>query len=96
MTIIPRHTTVVEAVETRLGILVREDYYGYPQTESNLYMLDAHGDTIWFAEIAMTNDAYANRIRFSSDCSVKCCTWQGFDCEIDLNTGKLMRCEFTK
>lgn len=96
MIITPRHTSVAEAIETLHGTLVREDYYGYPNTESNLYMINDHGEPIWFAELAMTNDVYANRIRLSSDHTAKCATWQGFDSEIDLRTGKLIGCAFTK
>lgn len=94
--ITPRHTRVVETVDTPFGKLVREDYYGYPQTESNLYMVDHNGTPLWFAERAMADDAYANGIRMASEHAVKCSSWNGFDCEIDLQTGKLVSSVFTK
>ncbi|MBL0044772.1 MAG: hypothetical protein IPP33_10380 [Flavobacteriales bacterium] len=96
LAITPRHTRVVESIDTPFGTLVREDYFGYPQTESNLYLVDAKGDPLWFAERARANDAYANHIRFSGEFSVKCASWECFDCEIDLRNGKLIGAVFTK
>ncbi len=94
--IIPRHTKIVETIDTSFGTLVREDYYRYPREESNLYMLDAQGNALWFAERAMDDDAYANSIRKAGDSSVKCASWNGFDCEINLNNGKIIHAAFTK
>ena len=96
MALSPRHTKIVEAIVTPHGTLVQEDYYLYPKHESNIYMVDNQGDLLWFAERAMDDDAYANKIRKSSDTTVKCASWNGFDCEIDLLTGKLVHAAFTK
>ena len=96
MDVHPRHTRVVETITTAFGVVVREDYYGYPTAESNLYMVDANGLPVWFADRAMDDDAYANPIRKSGESSIKCASWNGFDCEIDLNTGKLLNAAFTK
>jgi len=94
--IAPRHTQVVEVIDTAFGTLVREDYYRYPQQESNLYMLDSSSRPIWFAERAMGDDAYANPIRRIGEDKIKCASWKGFDCEIDLRTGRLINAAFTK
>jgi hypothetical protein len=94
--IAPRHTRAVEAVETAFGTLIREDYYQYPRHESNLYMVDSGHQPVWFAERAMEDDAYANPIRRMADDKIKCASWNGFDCEIDLRTGKLVHAAFTK
>lgn len=91
-----RHTKIVETLATPVGTLVREDYYKYPRYESNLYMIGEGGSVVWFAERAMPDDAYANPIRGTSSHTVKCASWEGFDCEIDLRTGKLINAEFTK
>ncbi len=94
--IAPRHTRVVEAIDTAFGTLVREDYYHHPKRESNLYMVDSASQPIWFAERATADDAYANPIRRVGDDKIKCASWNGFDCEIDLRTGKLIKAPFTK
>lgn len=96
MSIEARHTQVIEAIETPYGTLVREDYYGYPKSEANLYMVDAHGTLLWIAERAMEDDAYANPVHDLGDTTVKCASWNGFDCEINLKNGKLIHAAFTK
>lgn len=96
MDIDARHTKVVETIDTLFGTLVREDYYGYPRSESNLYLVDHHGKPLWFAERAMDDDAYANPIHELKEGSFKCSSWNCFDCEIDLKTGKLIHAAFTK
>ena len=92
----PRHTEIVETVQTPIGLLVREDYYRYPASESNLYMLGADGTVMWFAERASSDDAYANSIRMTNNGTIKCASWNCFDCEIDLQTGELLNAQFTK
>lgn len=87
---------MVETIDTPFGTLIREDHYGYPPTESNLYMVDAQGVPLWFAERAMPDDAFANPIRYSGGLSFKCGSWNGFECQIDLRTGKLLGTVFTK
>ncbi len=96
MAIRPRHTKVIESLDTPFGTLVREDYCGYPKSESNLYMIDASGNPVWFAERPMDHDAFANPLHGLGPISVKCGSWKGFDCEIDLRHGKLIHAEFTK
>jgi hypothetical protein len=96
MDIRARHTKIVEKIDTQFGTLVREDYYGYPRSESNLYMVDAQGKPIWFAERVANDDSYANPIRQLGECRIKCASWNGFDCEIDIKSGKLIDSAFTK
>ena len=92
----PRHTEIVETVRTPVGLLVREDYYHYPASESNLYMVGTDGTVLWFAERASSDDCYANPIRMTDSGTIKCASWKCFDCEIDPRTGKLLNAQFTK
>ena len=96
MKLIPRHTKIVETIETPFGTVVRENYYKYPESESNLYMIGPKNIILWFAERPMIDDAYANSIRQTKNETIKCSSWKGFDCEIDLRTGKLLNSVFTK
>ena len=92
----PRHTEIKETLATPFGTLVREDYYGYPASESNVYMIDAAGNPVWFAERPIDGDAFANPLHSLGQRSVRCSSWKGFDCKIDLRHGKLIHAEFTK
>lgn len=92
----PRHTSIVEAIQTPWGVLVREEHFQYPEVESNLYMVDGTGTPVWFAERAMDGDAYANPVFRINDGLVRCASWRGFDCEIDLQDGRLVNATFTK
>lgn len=96
MKLTPRHTKIVEQIATPLGVLIREDYFGFPGTESNIYMVDPAGQVRWFAERAMGSDAFANPIHELSDTAFKCASWNGFTCEIDLKTGKLINAVFSR
>jgi len=92
----PRHTTIVETMITSWGLLVREDYFLYPEFESNLYMVDSAGSPLWFAERAMEGDAFSNPVRQVNESVVQCASWRGFDCQINLKDGKLVHAAFTK
>lgn len=91
-----RHTSIVETLTTEFGFVVREDYFGYPESESNLYMVDDSNRPIWFAERLMPDDAYANPLHRINSQSVTCSSWKGFTCQIDLRTGKIAHSEFTR
>lgn len=92
----PRHTEIVEAIHTPWGVLVREDYFQFPETESNLYMVDSAGRPLWFAERAMAGDAYASPMIRVAENLVCCASWHGFDCYINLQDGRLVNAAFTK
>ena len=81
---------------TSWGLLVREDYFLYPEFESNLYMVDSAGSPLWFAERAMEGDAFSNPVRQVNESVVQCASWRGFDCQINLKDGKLVHAAFTK
>jgi hypothetical protein len=96
MVLSARHTKILEQITTPFGTLVREDYFGYPETESNIYLVDFTGHAIWHAERAMEKDAFSNPIHHLTETCFKCSSWNGFDCEIDLETGKLIHAAFTR
>jgi len=96
MNLRPRHTAIIETIDTSFGTVVREDYYQHPKNESNLYLVNPSGEIVWFAERAMDDDAYANPIRVVGNDRIKCASWNGFDCEIILRDGKLGNAPFTK
>jgi len=96
MIIQPLHTEIVETLETSFGILVRESYDLYPEGVSNIYLVDAAGRLVWFAELAMLGDCFSNDIVQISDSQIVCSSWKGYDCTINLSNGKLANANFTK
>ena len=96
MELIPRHTQIVETIQTRFGLLAREEYFQFPEDESNLYMISPDGVLLWVAERVMEGDVYANPIVRIDQAQISCASWKGYDCEIDLRSGKLLRATFTK
>lgn len=96
MNIQPRHTKIVESISTPFGLLIREEHFGYPEAESNIYMVDEEGKVIWFAHRPMDNDAYANRIVWLDESTIRCASWNGFTSDINLKNGTLIHSEFTR
>ena len=92
----PRHTKIIETHDTKFGILVREDYYQYPEEESNLYLIDGHGKVKWYAEVPVDKDAYPNPIRFLDEDHIQVASWNCYSCKISLIDGKIITRHFTK
>lgn len=90
----PRHTQIEEEIETDAGILVREAYYGHPKGITNIYLVQ-DGRIAWEAELPMSDDVYANPIRVEGD-HFQCASWNGIDCKIALQTGKITESLLTK
>ena len=89
------HTNFVESIEVNNGLLVREDYYKFPASQSNIYFV-FNNEIQWFAEKPNPNDAFANPIRISNQNTFQCATWSGFECTLDLANGKPLEADFTK
>ena len=96
MNVRPRHTKIVESISTSFGLLIREEYLGYPEAESNIYMVDGDGKPIWFAQREMDGDAYANHIVLLDENTIRCASWNGFTSDINLKNGTLIHSEFTR
>jgi hypothetical protein len=90
-----RHRPVVEAIETEVGVLVREDYCGHPKGVSNVYLQSAGGAVVWDAELPSWDDTFTGPIQIRGR-SFRCATWKGFSSEHSLESGKLIRSHFTK
>jgi hypothetical protein len=91
----PEATEVVQVLPKGDHLIVREDYYRFPEARSNLYCLDHHLRRIWTAALPAVGDAYANPV-IDRGAVIECGTWGGFTCEIDPVTGQIVREAFTK
>jgi hypothetical protein len=91
----PRYTEIIQKIELDNMTIIRENYYGYPNSESNLYAKDNNGIVIWFAELPMINDCYSNEMRLVND-SITTGTWNGFTIILNAVNGKIIEQRFTK
>ena len=90
-----RHRPIVEAIVTREGLLVREDYFQHPRGVSNVYLLADDSKVRWEAELPSADDVFANPIELEGE-AFRCCTWNGYSCKISLSTGRIISSAFTK
>lgn len=61
----------------------------------NLVAIDVEGNTLWTAELptSYTGDCY---YKITSQIPLKALSFQSFECDIDLDTGKIVSKEFVK
>ena len=90
--------TVKEAVRVGDRVLVIHDYMAYPlqQPAPNLVAYTTGGERIWTAQNltqSSPTDAYTN---FISEDPLWVGNFEGFNCRIDPQTGRLLESVFTK
>jgi hypothetical protein len=76
-------------------LIIREDSYRFPQGHSNVYCLNQELELLWTAELPSPTDVYANAV-IDRGISLECASWEGWDCVLDPETGKIIRKAFTK
>jgi hypothetical protein len=91
----PEATQVVQVLSKGNCLIIREDYYHFPEGRSNLICLDHDLRRLWTAELPSARDVYANPVIDRGDV-LECGTWEGFTCVIDPKTGQIVRKAFTK
>ena len=88
-------TKVVQLLPLGAGVVVREDYYRYPPGVSNVYCLDADLCELWRAELPWPTDAYANPV-VTRDGVLRVASWEGWTCDLDPQSGRILGKAFTK
>jgi hypothetical protein len=91
----PLGTKIVQFQPRNSGIIVQEEYYGFPRGQSNLYLVDYAFMLIWRAELPGSHDIYVNGFIDRGDC-IQCSSWECFMCGICPKTGKILSRQFTK
>jgi outer membrane protein assembly factor BamB len=86
---------VVELLPIEDRVIVREDYYHYPRDRSNVYCLDASLEAVWFAERPSGNDVYSGILGLAEG-RLRLYSYDGFTCQVDPGTGRLLEARFTK
>lgn len=88
---------ILQAKQIGDRVLVIFDYMAYPQARpaANLVAFDEQQRRLWDAQnpTAGPTDAFVN---FVSEDPVRVWNFAGYSCEVDLNTGRLLKAEFTK
>jgi hypothetical protein len=86
----PLHTKVEKSIQTTLGEIILESPNGFPRNESNLYLVDKHGEIVWRAEKPDPVTLFS-RARLNEDGeTLSTYTIGGVACDLDLQTGKLV------
>ena len=92
----PVGTKVVQVLElTAHRWLVREEYYGFPSGSSNVYCVNDSLESIWSVELPSLDDAFCNDAALI-DGKLFVSTWNCYRCEVDQESGRILRKEFTK
>lgn len=89
MEINPLYTKIEKLIELRKGIVVMENPEGFPVAESNIYMLDTNGQTLWKAEKPKSG-ALFTRVRLNEDASLSTFTSDAQFCELDSENGRII------
>lgn len=87
-----KQTLIKQAEEIANLVVVREDYYQH--NGSNIYALDLSLNYVWTAELPNESDIFVNFVYTNSQ--LQCQTWNGFVCNIDIISGKILDKIFKK
>ena len=90
MTTEPLHTAIEKTIQTKVGLVVLENYSGFPYSESNLYCRAEDGEIVWQAEKPDSNSLYIRVMLNVEGYTLSTHTNTGQACDIDLKTGKLV------
>ena len=86
----PLHTKIEKQIETFLGDIVMESPNGFPQHESNIYMVGKDGKIMWKAELPDPKTHFS-RVKLNTDGETfSTYTLGGHASDHELRTGKLI------
>jgi hypothetical protein len=88
-------TKIVQMLRKDERVVIREDCYEFPTGRSNVYCLDHDLALIWVAELPMATDVYANPVIDKGE-TLECASWQGYTCQLDPESGKIVGSLFTR
>ena len=84
------HTNIEKTIQINAGVIVLENPNGFPYNDTNIYLVDQHGETIWKAEKPVPNTVFS-RVKLNEDGETfSAYTLGGHACELELRTGKLI------
>jgi hypothetical protein len=89
---------IKEAIQIGERVLVIHDYMAFPENQPapNLVAYNTSGERLWTAQNLTTGSATDAYTEFMSEYPLWVGNFEGFNCRIDLETGKLLKSIFTK
>ena len=90
----PLQTSIVQAEKVGQLIIVREDYFKYKG--SSIYATDLNLKVIWEAEIPDFNDDTYSGSFVVKNNTIVCYSWNGIECELSIEDGKIRASRLTK
>lgn len=92
---------IIEQINTKYGVLVRLEWRDKPAEQwlvSNLQMRDDNGKILWVSEMPINNeqDCWANPLDNLTEETVELTSHGGWECLIDLRSGKIVSKEWSK
>ncbi len=90
MEVKPLHTKVEKEIQLTNGSIILEQPTGFPRGESNLYYILHEGKIVWKAEKPAPQSLFS-RLKLNDDGdTLSAYTNDGYACDLDLRTGKLL------
>jgi hypothetical protein len=90
MDVVALYTSVEKTIQINAGVIVLENPSGFPHNETNLYLVNQHGEIVWKAEKPVPG-TFFSRVKLNEDGDTfSAYTINGHACEFDLRTGKLI------
>jgi hypothetical protein len=84
------YTRIEKTIQINAGVIVLENPSGFPFNDTNLYLVDQHGEIIWKAEKPIPG-TFFSRVKLNEDGDTfSAYTLSGQACELELRSGKLI------
>jgi hypothetical protein len=84
------HTRIEKTIQINAGVIVLENPSGFPRNDTNLYLINQHGEILWKAEKPVPG-TFFSRVKLNEDGDTfSAYTLSGHACELELRSGKLI------
>jgi hypothetical protein len=90
MNVVALYTQIEKTIQINAGMIVLESPSGFPRNDTNLYLIDQHGEILWKAE-KPDPSTFFSRVKLNEDGDTfSAYTIGGHACELELRSGKLI------
>jgi hypothetical protein len=90
MNVVALYTHIEKTIQINAGMIVLESPSGFPRNDTNLYLIDQHGEILWKAE-KPDPSTFFSRVKLNEDGDTfSAYTIGGHACELELRSGKLI------
>jgi hypothetical protein len=86
----PLHTKIEKEIQLNNGTILLENPTGFPRNKCNLYLINQNEEIAWQAEKPDAQSLFS-RMRLNEDGeTLSTYTTDGYACELNIKTGKLI------